>query len=58
MIGLESFQDVLLDFEGVESIGQAFADEIFRVWQSNHPEIKITYINVNENVEFMIKRAL
>lgn len=58
MIGLESFQDVLLDFESVESVGQAFADEIFRVWQNNHQETKITYINTNENVEFMIKRAL
>lgn len=58
MIGLESFQEVLLDFEGVESIGQAFADEIFRVWQNNHKETKITYVNVSENVEFMIKRAL
>lgn len=58
MIGLESFQDILLDFENVESIGQAFADEIFRVWQNNHQETKIIYINANENVEFMIKRAL
>lgn len=58
MIGLESFQDVLLDFESVESIGQAFADEIFRVWQNNHQKTKITYTKANENVEFMIKRAL
>ncbi|HBU06595.1 MAG TPA: histidine kinase [Candidatus Magasanikbacteria bacterium] len=58
MIGLESFQDIILDFEGVESIGQAFADEIFRIWKNNHPNINITYINANENVEFMIKRVL
>lgn len=58
MTGLENFQDILLDFENVESIGQAFADEIFRVWQNNHQETKITYTKANENVEFMIKRAL
>ncbi len=58
MIGLESFQDVILDFQDVDSIGQAFADEIFRVWKNNHQGTNITYLNANENVEFMIKRAL
>jgi anti-sigma regulatory factor (Ser/Thr protein kinase) len=58
MIGLESFQDIILDFQDVESIGQAFADEIFRVWKNNHPNINIAYLNANENVEFMIKRAV
>lgn len=58
MINLDSFQEIILDFTGVESVGQAFADEIFRVWQNNHTNIIITYINANENVEFMIKRAL
>lgn len=58
MISLDSFHEILLDFADVESIGQAFADEIFRVWQNNHTNIKIVYINANENVGFMIKRAL
>lgn len=58
MIGLNNFKDVVLDFKDVESVGQGFADEIFRVWQNNHPDIKVSYINAVENVEFMIKRAL
>ena len=58
MISLDSFQEIILDFADVESIGQAFADEIFRVWQNNHFNIKISYINANENAEFMIRRAL
>ena len=58
LFGLEKFQLVVLDFRKVETIGQAFADEIFRVWQKKHPRIKIDYINYNENVEFMIRRAL
>ncbi len=57
MIGLNNFKDIVLDFKDVESVGQGFADEIFRVWQNNHPDIKISYINAVENVEFMIKRA-
>lgn len=56
--GLDKFKEIILDFEGVETIGQAFADEVFRVWQSYHPQIKIIFRNANENVLFMIKRAL
>jgi anti-sigma regulatory factor (Ser/Thr protein kinase) len=55
--GLEDFKEIILDFKNVESIGQAFADEIFRIWKNNHPDIKIVYLNANENTEFMIKRA-
>ncbi len=55
--GLEKFQKVVLDFQNVKIIGPSFADEIFRVWQKDHPEIKIVYKNCNEEVEFMIKRV-
>jgi len=58
VVGLDKFKEVLLDFKDVGTVGQGFADEIFRVWQNNHPDIKIKYINSNENVDFMIKRAL
>ncbi|MBI5360128.1 MAG: DUF4325 domain-containing protein [Planctomycetes bacterium] len=56
--GLDKFKTIILDFAGVDTVGQAFADEIFRVWQSFHPNIKITHKNACENVLFMIKRAL
>ncbi|MBI5886334.1 MAG: DUF4325 domain-containing protein [Deltaproteobacteria bacterium] len=55
MARLELFKEALLDFEGVPSIGQAFTDEIFRVYQNAHPEIKIQYCNATEEVEKMIK---
>ncbi|MDI6891980.1 MAG: DUF4325 domain-containing protein [Actinomycetota bacterium] len=58
LVGLEKFKKIILDFEGVKTIGQAFADEVFRVWKSNHPKIEITPKNTNENVDFMIKRIL
>lgn len=54
---LDQFAEIILDFKDIETIGQAFADEIFRVFQSSHPDIIITPVNCNENVEFMIKRA-
>ncbi len=54
---LERFQEVILDFQGVRTIGQGFADEIFRVYPSQHPEIKFVPVNGNENILFMIDRA-
>jgi len=55
--GLEKFKTVTLDFKGVNTIGQAFADEVFRVWKSGHPRVAMIVKNANENIEFMIKRA-
>ncbi|HPE62032.1 MAG TPA: DUF4325 domain-containing protein [Thiolinea sp.] len=55
--GLNKFSMVLLDFAGVETIGQAFADEVFRVYARHHPEIELSTINVSEQVERMINRA-
>jgi len=49
---------VNLDFEGVEIIGQAFADELFRVFPSFHPDIHLEPINTNENVRKMIAHVL
>jgi anti-sigma regulatory factor (Ser/Thr protein kinase) len=54
---LDTFKELILDFSGVETVGQGFADEIFRVWQNNHPGVTITSTNVNENVHFMINHA-
>lgn len=54
---LEKFKKVILDFDKVPTVGQAFADEIFRVFQNKHPDIQIEVINTNEAVNFMIERA-
>ncbi len=58
LLGLEKFKQVVLDFKGVESVGQAFVDEIFRVFNNENPGINISYINTNKEVESMIKRGL
>lgn len=55
---LESFRSVTLDFKGVESIGQAFADEVFRVYCLNHPTMDIRSVNECRAVAFMIRRSL
>lgn len=55
--GLDKFKLVILDFDKVPTIGQAFADEIFRVFAQKHPEVQIKPINMNEAVEFMVRRV-
>lgn len=58
LAGLDHFEDVVLDFTGVESIGQAFADEIFRVFPTDHPTVKLHRIHTTPAVDRMIRRAL
>jgi len=57
MSGLEKFKHIVLDFKDVKTVGQGFADEVFRVWKNNNSHIIITTKNTNENVDFMIKRV-
>lgn len=54
---IDKFKVVFLDFENIETIGQGFADEIFRVFKNKHPEISVIPLNTNEEIDFMIKRA-
>jgi STAS-like domain of unknown function (DUF4325) len=55
---LEKFKEVYLDFTDVTDIGQAFADEIFRVFKNEHPSIRLMPIKASPEVERMIKRAM
>jgi len=54
----DRFKEVLLDFDGVEIIGQAFADEIFRVFSKRHPHVHLDWTNANDQVSNMILRAM
>jgi anti-sigma regulatory factor (Ser/Thr protein kinase) len=54
---VEKFRHVILDFEGVETIGQAFADEVFRVFAKRHQEISIMAENESGQIGRMINRA-
>ena len=51
------YEEVFLDFKGIDFIGQGFADEIFRVFQSMNRDTKLIYINENEDVRSMIEFA-
>ena len=54
---IDLFSTVLLDFEGVPTIGRAFADEVFRVFRRDHPDVSIVPVNDNPEVKRMIARA-
>jgi len=53
---IDQFHTVVLDFKGVDKIGQGFADEVFRVFKNKHPEVIINLINVRQGVRRMIRR--
>lgn len=54
---VDRFRHVVLDFGGVAGIGQAFADEIFRVFALAHPEIELIPVHAVPEVQQMIRRA-
>jgi len=54
---LEKFKHVELDFSEIEMIGQAFADEVFRVFQNSHPDVFLNPVNTNAEVRKMIARV-
>ena len=54
---IDKFNEVVLDFEDVEYIGPSFADEIFRVFASEHPEVLLVPMEMTPEVERAIKRA-
>jgi len=57
LVGLDKFRVIVFDFDRVPMIGQAFADEIFRVFHNKYPDIKLQAINMNEPVKFMVGRV-
>ena len=54
----DRFKIVILDFKDVNEIGQAFADELFRVYANAHPQVELTPTNMTEQVERMWMRAI
>jgi hypothetical protein len=55
--GLERFREVVLDFEGVDLVGQGFADQVFRIWARQHPEVRLIPVAMSEPVAFMVERS-
>jgi Mn-dependent DtxR family transcriptional regulator len=48
---LEKFSEAIFDFDGIEWMGQAFAHQLFIVYQNEHPDMILTPEHMNETVE-------
>lgn len=57
MVRFDRFENIVLDFSGIENIGQGFADELFRVFPSQHPGTTLTPVNCCPSVTQMIRRV-
>lgn len=51
---LPVFRRAEVDFTGVEAIGHAFADELFRVFRRAHPELDLVPVGMGPRVASMI----
>jgi len=54
---IDRFKMVFFNFAGVDMIGQAFADEVFRVFAEGHPSMQLVALGVSTPVEQMIRRV-
>ena len=54
---LDQFKEVEFDFSNVEFMGQGFADEVFRVYAVNNPQVLLRPVNMNPSVERMIRHV-
>jgi anti-sigma regulatory factor (Ser/Thr protein kinase) len=54
---VDRFRHVMLDYQGVESVGRSFVDEVYRVFANKHPQIEIASINMTPAVEAEVRRV-
>jgi biotin operon repressor/anti-sigma regulatory factor (Ser/Thr protein kinase) len=54
---LDRFSEIELDLRDVRKVGQGFADEVFRVFTTRHPSIRIRASNASRAVLAMIEHV-
>lgn len=57
LANLEKFREITIDFRDVRSVGQGFADEVFRVFANRHPGMVIHPENAGPAVMAMIQHV-
>ena len=55
---MDRFEEVTLDFDGLEWMGQGFAHQLFVVFKHEHPEVRLLPENMNTAVEKMYLHVL
>jgi hypothetical protein len=54
---LVEFRHAVLDFSGVDVVGQGFCDQVFRVFAREHPGVTLEPVGMNDAIAFMVGRA-
>ncbi len=57
MAGLNDFREVEMDFKGDRSIGQGFADELFRKFAGSNPDLRLIIRNIDPSLKAMISHV-
>ena len=57
MQNLDRFRVVELEFGGVKAMGQGFADEIFRVFSLQYPDVEVHAVNASSAIQAMIQHV-
>ena len=55
---MDRFEEVTLDFDGLDWMGQGFAHQLFVVFQQEHPQIRLLPIHMSAPVEKMYRHVL
>ncbi|MBR4087590.1 MAG: DUF4325 domain-containing protein [Clostridia bacterium] len=55
---LEQFEEIELDFEGLDWMGQGFAHQLFVVFSREFPQVRLIPIHMSESVEKMYKHVM
>ena len=50
--------DVMLDFTGIENVGEEFVHELLVVWKKQHPEVTMEVVGAFAQVEYTIMQVL
>ncbi len=56
--GLERFKTIVLDFEGLDWMGQGFADQVFRVFANEHPGVMIQPTHMDSEIKRMYQHVV
>ena len=55
---LAQIEEIELDFEGLEWMGQGFAHQLFVVFQNEHPSVRLIPVNMNDDVRKMYRHVV
>ncbi len=58
LLRLDKFKEIVLDFDGIDWMGQGFAHQIFVLFKGQRPDIQLLPVNMNEDVTKMYNHVI